>query len=90
VAITTQNAHVRLAGYEAGVAFGEAAMLTGEPRNATVRAETDVVLYEISRVAFAGFASDFPVGALAIMTNLARIQSQRVRELNATVRALSA
>jgi putative peptide zinc metalloprotease protein len=38
-----------LATLHPGMLFGEAALLTGAPRNATVRAATDVELYSISR-----------------------------------------
>ena len=48
VAHGTQSAH-RVASLHAGDFFGEMALLTDEPRNATVKAATDCRLFELSR-----------------------------------------
>ena len=45
---------VRVAQLEAGGFFGEMSLLTGEPRSATVTAETDVEVLRVSRQDFAG------------------------------------
>ncbi|PON13176.1 hypothetical protein C2W62_35720 [Candidatus Entotheonella serta] len=41
-----------------GEFFGEAALLTGEPRNATVRASEPVVLYSLDKVHFQAAVAD--------------------------------
>lgn len=49
-----------LGGKRAGEVFGEMALLTGEPRSATVRAETDLKLLRISREDFEHVARGSP------------------------------
>ena len=48
---TPDNPSLRVAELGPGTVVGEMALLTGEPRTATVRAESDAVLYEISKTA---------------------------------------
>ena len=51
----------RLAVLESGMAFGEIALLTGEPRTATVRALTDALLVEIGRETLAPILTANPI-----------------------------
>jgi small-conductance mechanosensitive channel len=52
VSVTLGGAEGRVAHLHAGDVFGEMSLLTGEPRNATVVAETDCELLEIDAVGF--------------------------------------
>ena len=58
--------------------FGETALLTGEPRNATVRAATDVEVLEIGRDGFARLFRSKPETAATI----ANIAALRAAETN--------
>ena len=57
--------------------FGEMALLTGEPRAATVVAETDVEAWRISKEAFDGLLSE----NLSLALHLNRVLSQRLQAL---------
>lgn len=58
--------------------FGETALLTGEPRNATVRAATDVEVLEISRDGFTQLFRTKPEAA----DSIANIAARRAAETN--------
>lgn len=47
--IETQGKEVKVANMVSGQFFGEVALLTGEPRSATIVAGTDVLLFEVTR-----------------------------------------
>jgi CRP-like cAMP-binding protein len=59
--------------------FGEMALLDGEPRSATVSAETDVLVMMVSRRKFLKLLESEPRIAIAVMTTLSR----RVRSMQA-------
>jgi small-conductance mechanosensitive channel/CRP-like cAMP-binding protein len=56
--------------------FGERALLTGEPRNATIRAATDVEVLEISRDGFTQLFRTKPEAASAIADIAARREAE--------------
>ena len=47
--IDSQQVERRVASMIAGTSFGEMSLLTGEPRSATIKAKTDVLLYELRK-----------------------------------------
>ncbi len=51
---------MRVAGLGVGQVFGEHALLNDSPRTATVQAESDVVVYRISRAEFLRIAKNSP------------------------------
>jgi di/tricarboxylate transporter/CRP-like cAMP-binding protein len=63
---------VRLATCRTGESFGEIALLTGEVRTATVRAEVDGQLLRLSQAHFARLVQGDPSVALAISSGLIR------------------
>ena len=63
--------------------FGEMAMLSNEPRSATIRAASDCVLYEITRADFTALCAQEPVLGLKLMREIAIILSGRIRKGNA-------
>ena len=44
-----KETEVCVASMESGRSFGEMSLLTGEPRSASIRAKTDVILYELQK-----------------------------------------
>ena len=82
------SAGLRLATVGRGMAFGEMAFLTGEPRSACAGAEGGPVeLACLPRSAFDAWAQQHPAAALTLMGNLAHIGTRR---LGATTRQLRA
>jgi len=60
------GARVEVGTLSAGDAFGEMALLTGEPRTATVQARTEASLYRIDKDALAPLLKDRPQLAVEI------------------------
>lgn len=63
-----------------GEGFGEMALLEKRPRSATVLAQKDILLMEITRDQFMDFIDKNPRGGNRILLNIARILSGRLRE----------
>ncbi len=82
---------VRVAQLERGAFFGEMSLLTGEPRSATVTAETDVEVLCVSKEDFAGLlqANDQLAGKLAaaLETRLAELRAIRKAPTEAVPRS---
>ncbi len=83
VDVTTNGAdgkQVHIAELTRPAFFGEVALMTGEPRNATVRARTDVEILEMSRNGFTELFKSHPDAAAQMSEIIAARLSQR-REL---------
>jgi small-conductance mechanosensitive channel/CRP-like cAMP-binding protein len=63
--------------------FGEMALMTGEPRNATVRARTDAELLELSREGFIELFKSHPASAATMSEIIAFRMSERRESLAA-------
>ena len=75
----------RLATFSAGTVFGELALLDPGPRSATVAADEDLVCYVLTEAAFEGLRKDHPAIAIALLTNLGRELTRRLRRANRTI-----
>jgi CRP/FNR family transcriptional regulator, cyclic AMP receptor protein len=73
------RAGARRVGLGIGDFFGEMSLLDGEPRSATVAAQTDVLVMMVSRRKFLKLLESEPRIAIAVMTTLSR----RVRSMQA-------
>lgn len=62
--------------------FGEMAMISNEPRSATITAASDCILYEISRADFTMLCDKSPRLGLKLMRGIANILAERVRKGN--------
>jgi len=62
--------------------FGEMCILETLPRSATVQAESDVVLYRISSIAFYHLHQQLPEQFCLLVLNIARDLSRRLRRLD--------
>ena len=75
----------RIAVIEAGSVFGEQAFFDGLPRSASVRALTDGEVRSLTREAFEVLAAREPELARALLFDLGRILSLRLRRTSALV-----
>ncbi len=80
VAVTAANGEV-LAHIAQGSYFGEMALLTGEPRSATVNAAEDSETFVLEKEDFDVILEKYPSISIA----MSKIMSQRLRETNAVV-----
>ena len=65
-----------------GTVVGEQSFLDGEPRNATVTAETSCTIASLTRASFEIFADERPSTAFRLIRQLTRILSRRLRRLD--------
>jgi CRP-like cAMP-binding protein len=72
VSITRNGTSVRVGAMRQGDCFGEFALLTGEPRSATVRAENDCEVLEVSKPVMADVLRDSPECLTALSELLAK------------------
>jgi CRP-like cAMP-binding protein len=75
----------RLATFSAGTVFGELALLDPGPRSATVVADEALVCYVLTEQAFERLRKDHPGIAIALLTNLGRELTRRLRRANRTI-----
>ncbi len=80
VSVSAANGEI-LAFIGSGNYFGEMALLTGEPRSATVSAASDTETFVLEKEAFDVILEKYPSISIA----MSKIMSQRLRETNAVV-----
>ncbi|MEO8676189.1 MAG: SulP family inorganic anion transporter [Casimicrobiaceae bacterium] len=86
--IVPGGARARIVTNAEGSLFGEMALLDGRPRSASAQAVGDAVVFELTRTALDEIAAREPEIMIRLMTNLAKIQSIRMRETNEILRQL--
>jgi len=84
------DAPTRIATIEPGSVFGEQSFFDGKPRSASVRALADGEIRSLAVGAFEVLAAKEPALARAILFDLARILSLRLRQTTARVSDLGA
>lgn len=77
---SAQGRQVRVAVRRGGSAFGEMALLDGEPRSASVRCSEDGHLLLLSQRAFNDLLERHPSAAVKILRHMAHQLSQRLRQ----------
>ena len=77
--IATLSGEISLISQHEGGFFGEMALLDTEPRSATVRAESQTVVYKLSSTVLNELYSRNRDLQLIMVTNIARILSRRLR-----------
>ncbi len=75
----------RLLTFSRGTLFGEMALLDQERRSATVTADEPLVCYVLDREGFESLARTHPAAGLALLANLGRELSRRMRRANRTL-----
>ncbi|MBE0613671.1 MAG: SLC26A/SulP transporter family protein [Burkholderiales bacterium] len=73
---------IRLVTFSPGTVFGEMALLDGEPRSATVVADTELECQVLSIAEFERLKAAHPHIAIRLLSNLARESSLRLRRAN--------
>jgi small-conductance mechanosensitive channel len=76
VSVLRNGAAIRLGVLRSGDCFGEMSLLTGEPRSATIRADADCEVLEISKEVMAGVLRDSP----QCLTQLSELLAKRKLE----------
>jgi glutaminase len=89
VLIETTGARQRIATLGPGATFGEMAVLDGEPRSTSVRADTAVTCKVLTLDALAALEARLPSLRSVIFANLARELSSRLRDANEEIRTLA-
>lgn len=70
-----------LGGVEPGSTFGEIAFLDGQPRSASLRATEEAEILLLTRSAYEALTSEEPALAVALLQQMCRCQSARLRRL---------
>ena len=73
---------IRLVTFSPGTVFGGMALLDGEPRSATVVADTDLKCLALSSADFERTKEQYPYVAIQLQSNLASESSLRLRRAN--------
>ena len=68
--------------------IGEMGLITGRPRSATIRAEVDSVLYELSRNAYHDLVQQNPQVPQALLKFVIEVMSERLSFANRAMSAL--
>jgi SulP family sulfate permease len=87
--VETEDAHaIRVRSLGRHTTIGEMGLITGQPRSATIRAETESVLYEISRDAYLRIKRDDPALSQALLEYVVAVMSERLSFANRAVGVL--
>ncbi len=76
---------IRLVTFSPGTVFGEVALLDTEVRSASVQADADLVCYVLEQAVFRRLADSHPGIAVALLRNLGRELSNRLRRANRVI-----
>jgi SulP family sulfate permease len=79
---------IRVRSLRSHTTVGEMGLITGQPRNATIRAETRGVLYALSLSAYERTKVEHPAAALALLSYIIRVMSERLSFANRVVGVL--
>ena len=87
--VSGRRAPIQLANLIPGVIFGEMAMLEGERRSADAIADTEIVIYEVTKANFDNVLGVNPTLAAKWVANIAREIAARLRVTNNELRMIS-
>lgn len=82
------DSQIRVRSLRSHTTVGEMGLITGQPRNATVRAETRGILYALSLSAYERIKVENPAAALAFLSYIISVMSERLSFANRVVGVL--
>jgi len=88
ILVDTGDQQIRVRSLRSHTTVGEMGLITGRPRNATIRAETRGVLYALSLNAYERIKLEHPAIALALLGYIITVMSERLSFANRVVGVL--
>lgn len=88
IMVDTGDHQIRVRSLRSHTTVGEMGLITGQPRNATIRAETRGILYALSLSAYERIKVENPAAALALLGYIIRVMSERLSFANRVVGVL--
>jgi sulfate permease, SulP family len=88
IMVDTGDHQIRVRSLRSHTTVGEMGLITGQPRNATIRAETRGILYALSFSAYERIKVENPAAALALLGYIIRVMSERLSFANRVVGVL--
>jgi SulP family sulfate permease len=82
ILVDAGDRQMRVRSLSSHTTVGEMGLITGNPRNATIRAETSAVLYALSLNAYELIKLEHPAVALALFGYIVRVMSDRLTFAN--------
>jgi SulP family sulfate permease len=79
---------IRVRSLRSHTTVGEMGLITGQPRNATIRAETPGILYALSLSAYERIKEEHPAAALALFGYIITVMAERLSFANRVVSVL--
>ena len=88
IIVDTGDQQIRVRSLRSHTTVGEMGLITGRPRNATIRADTKGVLYALSLSAYERLKAEHPAAALALLGYIITVMSERLSFANRVVGVL--
>ena len=88
ILVDAGDRQMRVRSLSSHTTVGEMGLITGNPRNATIRAETSAVLYALSLNAYELIKLEHPAVALALFGYIVRVMSDRLTFANSMAAVL--
>jgi sulfate permease, SulP family len=88
ILVDSGGRQVRVRSLRSHTTVGEMGLITGRPRNATIRAETSGILYALSLSAYERLKVEHPAAAMALLSYIVTVMSERLSFANRVVGVL--
>jgi sulfate permease, SulP family len=88
VLVDTGDQQVRVRSLRSHTTVGEMGLITGQPRSATIRAETSGILYALDLNTYERMKIENPAAALALLGYIITVMSERLSFANRVVGVL--
>jgi len=88
ILVGSPDHQIRIRSLRSHTTVGEMGLITSQPRNATIRAETQGILYALSLSAYERIKAEHPAAALALLGYIITVMSERLSFANRVVGVL--